>query len=208
MATIFKSVYDAVLYTGRRFDAEFNLHDDQRSMIYRRVFNCLSGSDKCEELKIRPDKGILLIGDKGVGKTLMMRVMQILFKDTPRRFRWVSSLEIYDMLREGTDEIVIKEMYGKSLKSDLYIDDIGMMPGDYHKFKNTTNIIAEILFERDELFVLEGFRTHMSSNIRTTVPKETAPEVKSLERLYGDRILDRVKQMTNLITWQGASLRK
>lgn len=137
----------------------------------------------------------------------MMRTFQVLFRETARRFRWVNCLDFKDMLEDDLKPSEIKFMYGKAFKCDLYIDDLGLGQTDFRKYGNVTNIIAEILFERDELFVAEGWRTHLSSNIPTTVHPSLPPEVKSLERLYGDRVLDRIKQLDNLIQWTGKSLR-
>lgn len=197
---------DAIIDVGLKLFKGFNLDDPDRRRHYQEMFYLLTGNDQVKEFGLKKDKGALLLGHLGVGKTMMMRVMQILFKDTPRRFKWVSCLTFKDLLEEGMSAVEIKSLYGKGLKQDLYIDDLGLGQVDYKSFGNVTNIIAEILFERDELFVLENILTHLSSNIPTTVPLEQHDK-KSLEKLYGDRILDRIKQMCNLIEWKGKSLR-
>lgn len=208
MEMVFNSVIEAINYTGKKFHRNFNLDDPARLLNYRKVFHCLSGSPTAGELDMNPNKGILFIGDKGVGKSICMRTMQVLFKNSPRRFKWIDVYTIIDMLREKyCSEAEIKEMYGKGLKCDLYIDDLGFGNPTFHSYKNETNIIAELIWERDELFVLDGYRTHFSSNIKSTVPDDSHSDRKSLERLYGDRILDRIKQLTNLIVWEGKSLR-
>lgn len=200
METTFKSIKEAVFYTGRKFHRDFSLEDPERNLMYRKAFHCLSGSELCKELGVNPDKGLLQIGAKGTGKTVMMRVMQVLFKNTERRFKWVDVFTISDLLKSKVmDEVEIKERFGRGLKCDLYIDDIGFGNPNLKIYTNEVNILAEILYERDELFVLEGFRTHMSSNIPTTTKDAND---KSLESLFGDRILDRMGQMTNLLVWQ------
>lgn len=202
MNTNFKSIRSAVIYTGLKFDKNFSLDDPERELMYRRAFHCLCGSDQAEELGMNPNKGILQIGNKGVGKSIMMRVMQVLFKNTPRRFKWVDVFTIADMLKSKVfTEMDVKDMYGRGLKCDLYIDDVGFGNPNVAVFKNEVNIIAEILYERDELQVMEGFHTHMSSNIPTSIPKDADADLRSLERLYGDRIMDRIVQMTNLLVW-------
>jgi DNA replication protein DnaC len=193
---------------GRKLFPGFNLEDPARKSMYEGIFYSLTDNAKMSGFGLVKGKGILLVGNIGVGKSVMMRTMQVAFKDTPRRFRWINCLQFKDMLEQGMTGAEIKGQYGKALKCDLYIDDLGLGQADYRAFGNVTNIIAEILFERDELFVAEGFRTHLSSNMPTTVPKETPADKKSIERMYGDRILDRIIQMCNLITWAGKSLRR
>lgn len=198
---------ELIMYVGKKLIKDFNLDDEQRKAIYEQVFYIISGNDKMAEFGHKKGKGVLLIGDIGVGKTIMMRLMQVVFKDSARKFRWVNCMDFRDMLEEGMKPSDIKVMYGKDLKCDLYIDDLGLGQVEHNKYGNVFNIVAEILFERDELFVNDGFLTHLSSNVPTSVNKEQPTTVRSLERLYGDRVLDRIVQLTNLIIWPGKSLR-
>lgn len=198
---------EIIMQIGKKIYPGFNLDDPYRRSIYEQMFYILSGNDKVQSFGHKKDRGALLLGDIGVGKTIMMKTMQTAFKDTPRRFMWVNCLAFKDMLDEGMKPVEIKFLYGKSLKCDLYIDDLGLGQVEYRDYGNVTNVVGEILFERDELFISDGYLTHMSSNIPTTVPAESGPAKKSLERLYGDRVLDRMKQMNNLIVWKGKSLR-
>lgn len=196
---------DAIIDVGQKIFPGFNLDDADRRRHYQEMFYLLTGNPSVETFGLKRGKGALLLGSLGVGKTIMMKVMQVIFKDSERKFKWVSCLQFKDMLEEGMTAVEIKAMYGKALKQDLYIDDLGLGQVDYKSYGNVTNIIAEILFERDELYVMEGFLTHLSSNVATTVPMDS--DKKSLEKMYGDRILDRIKQMCNLIEWYGKSLR-
>ncbi len=199
----------AILEVGKKlYPNRFNLDDPERRRIYEQVFYLFTDSDRVSQFGIKKGKGILLIGDIGVGKTAMMKTMQVLFRETDRRFRWVNCMDFKDMLEDGMTSTEIKNMYGKNFKCDLYIDDLGLGRADFNKYGNVTNIIAEILFERDQLYVEEGYLTHLSSNIPTTVKPEAPVTDKSIERMYGDRVLDRIKQMCNLIIWTGKSLRK
>lgn len=199
---------DAIMQVGEKLFPGFSIADEDRRRIYEKIFYLFADSDKVAGFGLRKEKGIFLVGDIGVGKTVLMKTMQVLFRETERKFRWVNCLAFKDMLEEGMTAAEIKTMYGRSFKCDLYIDDLGLGKSDYNKYGNVTNIISEIIFERDELYVSENFRTHLSSNIPTTVSSSVLPEVKSIERMYGDRILDRIKQMCNLIQWTGKSLRK
>ena len=150
-------------------------------------------------------KGILLIGNIGVGKTALMKIMQRLFKDTDRRFRIVTSTALKD-LSEELKLGEIKEMYGYGLKNDLYIDDIGFM-SSVKVYGNSINIITEIIMDRYDLFISTGYKTHFSSNIVTAYLNNNN-NYPSIENVYGARVLDRMKQMCNLVNIDGKSLRK
>jgi DNA replication protein DnaC len=213
MATesIFQSPRTAIMYAGKIFDEDFNLDDDTRLLNYRKAFHCLSNSPLAPTLGMDPDKSLLIIGQKGVGKTLMMRVLQRLFKDTERRFKMVTCMDIFDFLRaniwgEETVE-VIKEMYGRGYKGDLFIDDIGLEKVDFKRYGDQINIIGELLYDRYELYTNDTnkFRTHLTSNVARRNTQD--PTARTLETLYGDRVSDRIKQMSNKIIWKGESLR-
>lgn len=208
MVAKFLTGSEIIQAVGKSLYPDFDLSEPERRKIYEQVFYLFTDNRKMVDFGLVPGKGLLLIGNIGVGKTMMMKTMQVVLRESPRRFRWVNCLEFKDMLEDQMKPSEIKEMYGRGLKCDLYIDDLGLGRSDFNRFGNVTNIISEILFERDELFVSDGYRTHLSSNVPTTVKSDAPPEVKSLERMYGDRILDRMKQMCNQIIWTGKSLRK
>jgi DNA replication protein DnaC len=202
---VIRSGRDAIMYIGRQICPQFNLNDERRREMYQAVYYLLVGSDLLvSRFGMQKNKGVLMVGDIGVGKSLLMEVMHRLFKDTERRFKYVNCLQIKDMLEEGASPTEIKSWYGKDLKCDLYIDDLGIGQTVHKKFGNVTNIVAEIIFERDHLFVHENFLTHFSSNLPTSSDDKT---VATIEMMYGDRCLDRLIQMTNLFEWTGKSLR-
>lgn len=179
---------------------KFSIKDLKISNIYKQVYDKLVFGIYHEM-----DKGFLITGSIGVGKSAMMKVIQRLFKDTQRRFKWVSGYELRD-LSECMTIREIKALYGSNLKCDLYIDDIGISV-EVNRFGNNVNIISEIIMERYDLFVNSGYRTHLSSNVIATMIKNDK-NTPTLENIYGLRVLDRIKEMCDLIIWNGESLRK
>jgi DNA replication protein DnaC len=194
---------EAITILGKKISNDFSISEEPRLSIYR---NCYEKFIKRLE-KYNTEKSIALIGSIGVGKTTMMKIMQKLFKDSESRFMWVTGRELNAMLEDYTVSELI-ERYGKSLKMDLYIDDIGIGNSSFHKYGNSINIISEILLDRYELFCSEGFKTHISSNIPLALDKAKYPNVMTLMDMYGDRVIDRIKEMCDITTWQGKSLRK
>jgi Protein of unknown function (DUF815). len=182
------------------FGEEFSIDDPVRYGIYKKVYGKLIGS-----LKKKKTKGVLVSGSIGVGKSNMMKVMQRLLKDTDRRFKLVSGYQLKDM-SETMTIAEIKALYGANLKCDLYIDDIGFSI-DVKRYGNTVNIIGEIIMERYDLYVSSGFKTHLSSNIAADI-KNNDKNLPTIKTLYGSRVLDRIKEMCDLIIWKGESLRK
>lgn len=194
---------EAIKTLGTKMHKDFDIDSEPRLSIYKSVYkNFADGLD--ENIS---NKGVMLIGQIGVGKSVMMKIMQKLFKDSVRGFKWISCGDLIDLLEHYTPSEV-KQFYGKDLKVDLYIDDIGAGNSVYNKYGNTTNIISEIISERYDLFVAEGIKTHVSSNRVTSLDKTEFQNIITLEDLYGARVIDRLKEMCEIIVWKGESLRK
>ena len=183
---------------GDAFDLASESDLEMYKFAFEKFLKMHQGADK---------KGIILVGDYGVGKTALMRVMQRLFKDSNARFKYVSAYELRDLSEEMTLS-QIKELYGYDLKHDLYIDDIGANI-DVKRYGNVVNVIAEIISERYDLFVESGFRTHFTTNL---IPLDKHLEVEtdiSLEKAYSKRMVDRIVEMCSCyIIADGKSKRK
>lgn len=194
---------EAIEYLGKTLYKDFSIQKEPHYTIYKNVYENFASS-----LFENGMKGILLIGMIGVGKSALMRIMQKLFKDTKSRFKWVGANEFKFILEEySVSEIMA--MYGKNTDIDLYIDDIGIgASSDYKKFGNSINIISEIIYERYELFLQSGIRTHISSNLPKNVDKVKFPNTDSLLEIYGERVTDRLNEMCETIVITGKSLRK
>ena len=185
---------EAIKIIGKDLYGEtFSIEEAKLKSTYKKVY----------EIFLTEKKGVLLIGSIGIGKSALMRVFHRMFKDTDRKFKWVSGLELKD-LSETMTVGEIKNLYGYGLKCDLYIDDIGFTI-DVKRYGNTVNIISEIIMDRYELFISSGFKTHLSSNI---APFSTDNTVSTIDKIYGSRVLDRIKEISELVSWSGTSLRK
>lgn len=196
-----KTGKELVLYCGKElYGNTFNLDDEDLAKKYKQTYDyLLKNSEK------KGGKGLLVFGNIGAGKSAMMRVMQMIFKDTSSKFKWVSGLRLKDLSEEMTT-LQIKEMYGYELKMDLYIDDIGLS-NDVKRYGNVVNIISEIVMERYDLYIQSGFKTHLSSNLKPSSLNES-DRIPTLKSLYGARFLDRCIEMCSTISFNGKSLRK
>jgi DNA replication protein DnaC len=194
---------EAITQVGRILTPDFDIQEEPRRGIYRQVY----------EKFIRGlvpgnrEKGILLIGSVGVGKSILMRVFQKLFLGSARQFRRVTAPGLAHLMEDQSPADIL-EQYGKTLLCDLYIDDIGLENTEFKRYGNGTNIVAEIIFDRYELFLSHGYKTHFSSNVPMSVNKDKHPNVVTLRDLYGNRLADRLTEMTETIIWKGNSLRK
>jgi DNA replication protein DnaC len=91
------------------------------------------------------------------------------------------------------------------------IDDIGIEPGDVKQYGNVANVFADLIMERYDLFIEEGFLTHFTSNrliYNPTNDNSFNANNAFLTEFFDDRVIDRLKQMTQTIIFTSDSLRK
>lgn len=178
---------------GKDFFKDFSIDKEPLRSRYRMAYEILRSGKK----------GLLIVGSVGCGKTTMIRVLQRLFRDTDNSFKFVTAKDIKDLLEESSPSVV-KEKYGKTLLMNLCIDDIGLST-NLNKYGNVVNIISELIFERSELFIATGIKTHFTSNMP---PFSEDKNIETISTIYGERAYDRIVEMCDLISWKSKSLRK
>jgi hypothetical protein len=155
------------------------------------------------------EKGILLHGLVGCGKTLIMRglvslVQAFALNKSDLRIPYFTSIDSYEVAhafakkgyeifesgipRDGTYNGMIGILNGW-----LFIDDIGSEPVVSH-FGNTVNIIGELLIMRYD----KPVKTSGTTNL----------DVKSLKAFYGERVYSRMRERFNFIYMKGNDRRK
>jgi DNA replication protein DnaC len=159
------------------------------------------------------NKGLLLRGKVGSGKTLIMRGMTnllklFIYKDASNwvtidtSFQIIESWKISEEFTISGFEVWDKSINGKqySLQSDIIcIDDIGSESIASY-YGNTVNIVGSLLMNRYSQFKEKKpvtFITHATSNL----------DLKNLNAFYGDRVYSRIREMFNDIRLPGTDRR-
>lgn len=195
-------VREIIKTVGATICKDFNLQDPLMLGVYQMSYLSLSGGPIAKTLEVDPEKGILLIGNTGMGKTVLFRVFQKFYKDTSARFKWVSAMDLKHLEEEAGSAVVNKE-YGAGLKCDLYIDNLDLI---IEPHSQRHQIIWDLMNTRNDLYVRQGFKTHISSYLPKSYTHANTHE--SLINMYDLHFVDTLRQMTNLIVWEGKSLRK
>jgi DNA replication protein DnaC len=148
-----------------------------------------------------PKKGLMLVGDVGCGKSLLIEILQDITRGVKGYgFRIFKAADIADEYALGSRG----EAYGEQLQNGRYttfrmcIDDLGFEPVKVLNYGNEIIPLAHILTKRSRLFDQYGQITHLTTNLNA----------EEIEKLYGDRIRDRLRKMCNVITLEGKSRRK
>lgn len=143
------------------------------------------------------DKGLLIYGDYGVGKSFLFKVLQDMgrkifteYNNNSFYFKSISTGSFVDeymtAVKSNQTNFEIKNYYtGK-----LYIDDLGFEKLAFLSFE----LLGEVLFERNR----NQATTFVTTNLK---PSE-------ITERYKERIGDRLPEMFNIIKWEGVSFRK
>ena len=191
---------DAILKVGLLIDKEFSLDNPVLENSYKAIYSVFSQAID----RTARQRGVMAIGGVGSGKSTCLRIMHRLFRDSNCRFLYKRASEIKDLI-EKTPLSEIKQEIGYGLKCDLYIDDLGVNGVEMKKYGTTVSVLGELLLDRYELYINEGWLTHISSN---QLPESENPQIVTLKSAFGDRVYDRLLEMNKQIIFTNKSLRK
>lgn len=143
-------------------------------------------------IKRFPNRGIMISGPKGIGKTLGFKIYGTILAFDPnsnRRLKVISvktiELEYKDASEKQRGAEYLKELVAYP---ELCIDDLGREDPEYNDFGTKRNLIYDILFLRYENFVRGANITHATTNLRE----------KDLKLLYDSAMIDRMKEMFSM----------
>jgi hypothetical protein len=160
--------------------------------VYQQLASYFSGDYATFPSKLNPRKGILLFGGYGVGKSLVLR----LFGNNPvQSYRLVSARSITESYRLNGDVCEYKhrlvnqcstKFFGQT-EIALCIDDLGAERTDSKTYGSGFSI-GDLIQDRYDNPQLRGW-THAATN-------GTKEELRDA---YGPRVLDRLKEMFNIL---------
>lgn len=164
---------------------------------YETLFKLLvyMGGDRenAAKLNINLNKGILLTGPIGSGKTSLMTLLNY-FIPEPKRYVIKTCRDVsFEFFKVGYETIhkysnTIQRNGVQSFPRAYCFDDLGTENSLKH-FGNECNMMAEILLSRYDLFVQKRMITHITTNLSAS----------EIEGMYGARVRSRMREMLNLV---------
>lgn len=176
------------------FGQNFKIHSEDLEIIYKLCVYTINDVEKCKKYNIDPNKGLLLSGPVGCGKTSLMKLLKHMTPHKPQYEIIPSRNTVFGFNHIGFKTI---EDYGNS--KFYCFDDIGVEPKGKH-FGQDCNVIGEILLSRYDLYLdpRKKIKTHATTNLNA----------EELEERYGNRVRSRMRQMFNLISFNESCMDK
>lgn len=167
------------------FEKDFKIYDNDHEIILKLCNYFINDKEKCAKDNLDPDKGILLTGPVGCGKTTLMRLLKHLVP-LQRPYRVIPARNIVF----GFNHIGYKTIEDFGNRQFFCFDDLGVEPIGRH-FGKDCNVMGEILLSRYELFLETKIKTHATTNL----------SAKELEDMYGNRVRSRMRKLFNLVAF-------
>jgi DNA replication protein DnaC len=174
------------------YGSRFRIMESDHPVVYRLIAYFLRDEQTAFQFGIDLDKGILLAGPVGCGKTSLMNIMKYL---TPAEHKFIMKpcRDIsFEFISDGY-EVIHKYSRGKLHQSDprIYcLDDLGV-ENNLKYYGNECNVMAEVLLSRYDIFISKRIPTHITTNLSAS----------EIEQHYGIRVRSRLRELVNLISY-------
>ncbi len=169
------------------FGQKFRIYDEDREVLLKLCYYFIRDKENCASYGIDVDKGILLSGPVGSGKTTLMKLLRHLVP-LQRPYEMIPSRNVtFSFNHLGYRTI---EDYGNT--KFFCFDDLGVEPPGRFYGKDL-NVMGEVLLSRYELFLQTNkkLKTHATTNL----------SADELEERYGHRVRSRMRELFNLIAF-------
>jgi len=168
----------------RNLLVKFEVNDINKQIMNQLYYHLVGHKEKFNG---NMQKGILIAGKNGIGKTLILKAYcetrKMLFGRSCNTFH---SKKLVELIREnGYDDLI---------KREIMIDDIGKESREIVDFGTKIQPIADLIAFRYD----KGSLTFATTNYK----------IDTLSEFYGITTTDRFKEMFNLIEMEGESFRK
>ena len=179
------------------FGKNFKIHKEDEPLLFKLCCYFIQDHNSCAQMGIDTNKGLLLTGPVGCGKTSLMKLL-IHLAPHKTNYEIIPTRNIvFNFNAKGYD---VLEKYNQT--QNYCFDDLGVEPTGSHYAKEC-NVMGEILLSRYDLFTRHSELVSEShqSKFRIKTHITTNLNAKELEKRYGNRVRSRLRAMFNLISF-------
>lgn len=163
----------------------FKIYEEDKEILFKLCNYIIQEKEFCEKFGIDPNKGLLLTGPVGCGKTSIIKLLKYLVPHQ-KKYEVIPSRNVTFAFNHIGFKTI--EDYGNG--GFFCFDDLGVEPiGRF--FGQDCNVLGEILLSRHELFLDHNIKTHTTTNLNAA----------ELEERYGERVRSRMRQLFNLVAF-------
>lgn len=177
-------LYSNFQKTAKTFIKNYELDKEETAIVLN-----LLGYFFNEKTDLDKNKGILLRGKVGTGKTILIKIIQRMLP-VNKKFLYNHVVEVSNHAQSGRP----LDLYAKQ---ERLFDDIGTE----HKanyYGKPIEVIEELIYSRYDNFQSNGVLTHFTTNA----------DNESLKQKYGSRAYDRLCEMVNVVNWTGTESKR
>ncbi len=169
------------------FGKKFKIHEGDKGILMQLCSYFIRDRGFCKKHQIDIDKGILLSGPVGCGKTSLMKLLRHLVP-LQRPYEVIPCRNV----TFGFNHLGYKTIEDFGNTRFFCFDDLGIEPTGRHYGKDC-NVMGEVLLSRYELFIqTKGkIKTHATTNLNA----------EELEERYGNRVRSRMRELFNLVAF-------
>ncbi len=164
---------------------EFRIWEEDGEILSKLCNYIIKDKENCAKFNLDPNKGLLLSGPVGCGKTSLMKLLRHVIPHQ-KQYELIPSRNVTFAFNHIGFKAI--EDYGDS--GFFCFDDLGVEPTGRFYGKDF-NVLGEILLSRYELLLNYKIKTHATTNLNAA----------ELEERYGERVRSRMRQLFNLIAF-------
>ena len=148
------------------------------------------------------DKGLLIIGTYGNGKTSIFKAFETALRSTNIRFKGFTANEVVNRFEACVRPTDKDEFYKTMNYGTRYFDDV--------KTERTANNFgkAELMKDILEARYINKVRTYITCNFKEGADGDVELALLEFRDKYGNRVYDRLFEMFNIVVFKGESFRK
>ena len=201
MPELKQQLKQSVIEKQREMFPEYKYNDELRN-IWRDLIEYFTGNYK----ELNPNKGLLFVGPIGCGKTTIFQILKAALKGKQEQFNAVGTWTLADEYQSVGMKFIgkylfneeILRVYNRETPINLFIDDLGSEAIVSHSYGDKRNVVNDIILRRYELYKEYGVKTHGATNLTDDL----------LFPRYEPKVVDRMKEMFNIVYLSNGSWRK